>query len=207
MTAPPAPHTTRMRGDAGAGLVEFALVAPVLILFVIGIVEYGLAFRQDEQVQAALMSAGRMIGQQSTSRWADYEGLRSLDSTLSGATRLTVKKAIVYKATASNGQVPSACSSITPVSNAANGVSGSCNVYSAAQVKTPTPSGFIAGTGNSCASGSWDTNWCPTTRNAQTDFVGLYLDATYTPITGLLPNTFTIKRYTVYDVEPTAVGG
>jgi len=202
---PSRPH--RMEGDVGAGLIEFALIAPVLVLFLIGIVEYGLAFRQDEQVQSALMSAGRMIGQQSTSRWADYEGLRSLDSSLSSASRLTINKVVIYKATAADGKVPSSCSSIVPASNAANGVSGTCNVYSATQVKTSTPSGFVMGSGNSCAGGSWDTNWCPNSRNPQSDFVGLYVDATYAPITKLLPSNFTIKRYTVYDVEPTAVGG
>ncbi|MFN8041529.1 MAG: TadE/TadG family type IV pilus assembly protein [Acidimicrobiales bacterium] len=207
MTACCASHPRRLADDQGAGLVEFALVAPVLILFVIGIVEYGLAYRQDQQIQTALMSAGRMIGQQSNSRWADFEGLRAIDSALGAAPRLTINKVVVYKSTAANGQVPSNCASITPSNNAANGLSGSCNVYSSAQVKTSTPSGFIAGTNNSCASGSWDTNWCPRNRDPENDKVGVYIDVTYAPITRILPNNFTMKRYTVYVVEPSAVGG
>jgi Flp pilus assembly protein TadG len=37
-------RSTRTSGDRGAALVEMAIVAPLLILLVFGILEFGLAF-------------------------------------------------------------------------------------------------------------------------------------------------------------------
>lgn len=44
-----------MRGDSGASALEFALVAPVLLLLVLGLIEFGFMF----QTQLALTHAAR----------------------------------------------------------------------------------------------------------------------------------------------------
>jgi Flp pilus assembly protein TadG len=46
---------TRLRGERGASAVEFGLIVPILLILVLGIVEFGHAF----QVQGTLSAAAR----------------------------------------------------------------------------------------------------------------------------------------------------
>jgi Flp pilus assembly protein TadG len=48
------------RGREGASAVEFALVLPILMLFVFGIIEFGLAYNRVQAFQAAAREAGRL---------------------------------------------------------------------------------------------------------------------------------------------------
>jgi hypothetical protein len=201
MTPPATDLRTRGRGDRGAGIVEFALVAPVLILFLLGIMEYGMMYRESNQVEQGLMSAGRVAGQQSTAWTADYETLRSLSSSTNGLGRSTVKRVIIYKAPA-DGKPPAGCLAINPTGTTA-GVSGVCNVYNATQMMNENP--FAFSNVSSC-SGLFASNWCALTRQPQTDEIGVYVEMSYQRLTGIIPGTFTVKKWAVYDVEPFPIG-
>jgi Flp pilus assembly protein TadG len=48
------------RGDRGASLVEFALVVPLLTLFVFGIVQFGLAYDMKQSINSAAREGARM---------------------------------------------------------------------------------------------------------------------------------------------------
>lgn len=50
---------SRRRGDEGAALVEFAVLAPLLILLVLGIVEFGWLFGQFNDVRHGAREGGR----------------------------------------------------------------------------------------------------------------------------------------------------
>jgi Flp pilus assembly protein TadG len=50
-----------LRADRGAAAVEFALVAPVLILLVVGIVEYGRAYGIQNSLTAAARESVRVV--------------------------------------------------------------------------------------------------------------------------------------------------
>jgi len=188
--------------ERGAAIVEFALVAPFLALIELGFMEYGTIYKADDQAQQALMSAGRVAGQGSNGPLADFQALRALDSSLSGLKRATIKKVIIYKAP-SDGKPPANCLAETPTGTAA-GVPSVCNVYSPSQVAS-TDFGKFSYTGSTCNSLAWDSNWCPFQRNPQSEQVGVYVELTYQPFTGVVPKIFTISRYTVYDVEPTQI--
>lgn len=49
----------RYRRDAGAAAVEFAIILPLLILLVFGIVEFGQAYNRSQAMQAAVREAAR----------------------------------------------------------------------------------------------------------------------------------------------------
>lgn len=49
----------RDRGDGGASLVEFALVLPLLALFLFGIVQFGLAYDQKQSINSAAREGAR----------------------------------------------------------------------------------------------------------------------------------------------------
>ncbi len=47
-------------GDRGAGLAEFALVLPILIMILFGIIEFGIAFNRAQAVEAAAREGARL---------------------------------------------------------------------------------------------------------------------------------------------------
>ena len=51
--------TKRFHRDGGAAAVEFALVLPILIIFVFGIIGFGVAFMQMQTIRGALREGGR----------------------------------------------------------------------------------------------------------------------------------------------------
>ena len=53
------PTSRRIHGEEGATAVEFALIVPVLIVFVFGIIGFGLAFMQMQTIRGALREGGR----------------------------------------------------------------------------------------------------------------------------------------------------
>lgn len=185
----------RFHGDTGAAIAEFALIVPVLAIFMLGIIDYGMLFKADNQVEHALMSGGRVAAQQSKARLADYEALRMLKASLDGIQNASVQKVVIYRADNANGKVPSTCLNPTP--------SGPCNVYNSTKFNSFTKSNF-AGTGT-CSGGSWDLAWCPTTRNPQADHIGIYVEIKYDHLTGMIPSNYVTKQYTVYSVEPTPI--
>ena len=48
------------RDERGAVLAEFALVAPVLLMLLFGIIQFGLAYHRAQAVEAAAHDAGRL---------------------------------------------------------------------------------------------------------------------------------------------------
>jgi len=55
----PTPSRRRFHGEGGATAVEFALIVPVLVIFVFGIIGFGLAFMQMQTIRGALREGGR----------------------------------------------------------------------------------------------------------------------------------------------------
>ena len=55
-----APIAGRARGESGAGLAEFALVLPLLIIILFGIIEFGIAFNRAQAVEAAAREGARL---------------------------------------------------------------------------------------------------------------------------------------------------
>ena len=49
----------RVRRDDGAAAIEFALVVPVLVLLLFGLIEFGMAFLQVQSIRAGVREGGR----------------------------------------------------------------------------------------------------------------------------------------------------
>lgn len=203
-------RSTRRADDSGAVMVEFGLLAPVLVLLSLGLLEFGMAWRQNLYVERSAQMAGRTGASSGADPFTDYDILQSVSSTISGATNTELERVIVFKAN-TGGTVPASCLSAAYTGLGAHGVAGVCNVYGAAQVFTTSPGvGFArASNATTCGSG-WDTRWCPMGRDRTlpgADRIGLYVEAKYTNYTGLLPSpTQTLRTTAVYQLEPTYVG-
>ncbi len=188
--------------DRGAVLIEFALITPVLVLIMLGIFEYGNAWRQITSIERATQQGGRTVSSQANGRYADYETLRAIDAAMSGTSGLDVVRVVIWNAN-SNDTVPPACLA-TPQS-------GLCNTYTGSVLTSSSTAPFPGGssTAPSCAGGV-DASWCPVGRNrtgSSPDRIGVHITAEYTPVTGLLPGPkVTIERSAIYQIEPCAQG-
>lgn len=193
----------RQRGDRGAVLVEFVLVAPVLLLLVIGLFEYGNAYRQVGGVERSAQQGARTAASMANHRMADYEALRAIDTATRGLQGVTVDRVIIYRSTRTDGDVPnSACFS--------GSVSNVCNTYTGDQVRNTSPSGFSGGNprATTCA-GSVDAAWCPLGRSRQQASIvriGVHITLTYESVTHLLPTTVTLESSAVFQIDPCQQG-
>lgn len=101
---------SRSRSESGSALVEFAMVAVVLLMIVFGIVEFGLAFRNRLTMANSSQSASRVAAALGNDQSADYETLlalaQSLD-TLPSAGIGIVKAVDIYEADGSGNPLSS----------------------------------------------------------------------------------------------------
>jgi Flp pilus assembly protein TadG len=196
---------SRLRDDNGARqrgavLVEFVLIAPVLVLITAAIFEYGLAFRDSMTLSNALRSGARVGSNAGRERQADYTILKSVEAAMTEVPNSRVNRIIVYKAATSNSAPPAACLAVS----GSGGVNGVCNVYLSSDLARPLSD--YAGT-TSCTATSPDRYWCPTSRQNQqalgADYLGVWMEIRYNYVTHVLPGTgITIRDRAVMRLEP-----
>jgi hypothetical protein len=196
----------RLKSDRGVAIVEFALVLPLIMGLVLGIFEFGTAWRATNTIERSVQNAGRAASNAGDGRFADYDALRAVDATLAGSQGIDVEKVVIYKSNAA-GDLPPGCDT--------GDVASVCNNYTAAQVTESRPFvGFQPGSGVTCP-GSWDVAWCPLGRDndrgnlppgTDSDYIGVYVEASYEPVTGLLSSNFKISRKAVFLLEPPSIG-
>lgn len=201
---------TRWRGDGekGAAVVEFALALPLIAALTMGTLEFGMAWRATNAVERVVANAGRTGSSLADYRYADYELLRAVHSGLNGLSDVQIVRVIVWRAT-NSPTVPAQCLNINATGNGRKGVNNLCNVYSPTQVATTSTGGFGSNSSGGCTSGSWDASWCPRNRIQQRpnpDLIGVYVEARRTNMTGLFGPELTIRRSSVYMLEPPSIG-
>ena len=72
----------RQRSERGATLVEFALIVPLLLLLVFGIIEFGFLFNSDSNVNQAARAGGRTAAILSTDPQMGYRAAEAAASSL-----------------------------------------------------------------------------------------------------------------------------
>jgi len=189
--------------DRGAVLVELALVTPLLFTLLIGIFEFGQAWRERAALHSGVRSAMRIVTNSGADRQADKFALQSFIAIMSQSKALTIQKVVIYKASNADGSpLDSSClTSNTP------SAAYSCNVYTSTQLNNPLLGFNFTGTTDcSPASTAWDYLWCPlsriSTQGDEPDYVGVYVVASYKSSTGLLPSTVTFTDRAVARIDP-----
>lgn len=217
----------RIDGDQGAVVIEAALILPLLLVLVAGVIDFGVGFRNRLYVQSATRNGARAGASVVNNPAADQIALSSMYAGLTGTVNVEIKKVIIYEANnRTNGEPSQNCRDIVPpLAPPANGSgistsTDNCNVYGLAQVQAAAsvPSTFrgatttAGGTASTCADG-WNRYWCAggtnTTSNERTasftgvmDSFGMYVLATYEPFTGLLGDELEIADWVVMRMEP-----
>jgi hypothetical protein len=178
----------RIEGDRGSALVEAAIVLPVVVLMIFGIVEIGFLFRSATIVSTSSRGGARLAAAQYGSATTT-----SAQNTVMDNVRLTVEKDLVSRAgvdTPVDLWIYKADANGNPPSGNYTTCGSPCYVYA-----------WNAGTGHfALSSGSWPSpNACGLTH----DSVGVFVRATHKPIGfSSVFGTFTIKEQTVMRLEP-----
>lgn len=185
--------------EAGGALVEATFVLPVFFLLLLGVVEFGLAFK--DYLTAANMSrtGARVASAAANEALADQRALAALDRASTAVARGAIERIVVYRADGPDSPVPAPCT--TSATGVASGPVR-CNVYGPTDLGRP-PADF------GCQTTSPDRFWCPRDRKvAQTgpggppDFVGVWVKVRHDYLTRIVGNSVELTNRTVMRLEP-----
>jgi hypothetical protein len=196
-------------------MIEAALVSPIFVLVVFGIIEFGLAYRDVLTVGDAVSDAARFGAIQgpdvtADGETADYSVVNAVRDGLAGLDPDHIERIIIFEAgPASDGsalsQVPDACLT-GPSSTAAK-----CNTYPvndsyvAIQIGDVDYFKCILTSDPACG-------WPPTDRKdgpltADVEFLGVYVRYRHEYITGFFGSEFTVERASIMRLEPGELSG
>jgi hypothetical protein len=96
----------RRRNEGGATIVEFAIVLPLLILLMVGIMEIGLAFYDYLTIERATLEGVRTAAFTGTSRDADCAAVRNVVAAFPDGFVDRIDRIEIYKADANGDQLP-----------------------------------------------------------------------------------------------------
>ena len=169
--------------ERGAALVEFSLVASLLMTMAIGTYELGMAWNDAQLVTQAARSGARVAAQLGSDNQSDQRILEAIEAGL-GDLEPGLVKIVIFDAAATDGQMPSSCETASHP-----GRSGKCSVYARTHFST-----FVQG------------SWLPSTRNDEiknADYVGIHVEVDRPFLSGLLGQTsLTITDQAVMRIEP-----
>jgi len=200
-TRSPGSTSRRLRGDGGLAIVEFAIVAPLLALLAAGIVEFGMAWRDNLTLSSASRSAARVASNLGDNPLSDYEALLTLDAAFASMEHATLEGVLIYDGSATDGNPAASC--FDSFGDPQPSATGDCNYYTAAMIETIGIGNFSTGT----ACGAWDWYFCPLTersvnQNTLSD-VGVWVRIQRGWFTQMFPGDgLTMEDRTVMRAEP-----
>jgi hypothetical protein len=180
-------------------IVEFALVAMLLVTLAFGTIEYGYGWRASMNVLTAARAGARSVSGSGTDYLSDYLALSSIRTNLDSEGLLDgLQKVIIYKSLTADGAPAANCISGTPIA------ADKCNVYLAGEVQSVAASQFNTTTG--CKTGSTTSFYCPNTRvtaQGSADTIGVWVQAKQKSLTLFFGGKgFTASRSAVMRMEP-----
>ena len=190
-------RTSRDNRDRGATLIEAAVVLPVLLLVVIGIMEFGLAFKDYLTVSYLSREGARIAALAGDSNTADCDILTGLGALIAPGDLARLDEIQIYKANASTG---------------AQGGSYNVAEYSGNDATTcvapigadPTDGWNISYVGSGYNPLSRNVAVSKTTGGAALDIIGVRVILTRNWVTGFGPfsGSMTIDEATITRMEP-----
>jgi hypothetical protein len=193
--------------DRGASLVEAAIVTPVFLLMVFGLLEYGLVIRDDLTVAAMTRDTARAASAYGNEPETDFKALKIAGQTARALPVQQLDRIVVFDAGSVSGSIQDPSHPAYPCRTSATGITNVCNVYFLEDLDD-VQSAF----GCDLADGDKDRFWCPMARNGQDgrevsqagppDYVGVWIKVTHPFVTGLFGDDVTITDEVVMRIEP-----
>jgi Flp pilus assembly protein TadG len=184
MQVPPVGRARAAGRERGAVAVEAALVTPLLVLIVFGIIEFGMFFKDLLGVTSAVRAGARIASAEPGTATFAQDAADQVAQAATAVHLSSTSELWVYKATGTTGQ-PGSCSS-------------SCIRFT----WNPTTQKFVT-----TNAGAWPgsaQHACVTDTNR--DSVGVYLQVDHPTVTGLVLSDVTLKQFTVMNLEPIPAG-
>lgn len=192
-------HRRRTDSEKGAVMVEFAVVALMLVALVAGTFDFGMAWRTGLEVNEGARSGARVGSGQGTNTTADFSVVTSVQATLDSSGLLpNVERLIIYHSDTPDGAVPPACMEPVP--------GGPCTVLDGAQVRAfPTTEIGTINVETGCIIDSLHSSWCPASRNSvqlSADYLGVSIKVRHAYTFKLLGDSTAVERSAVMRLEP-----
>jgi Flp pilus assembly protein TadG len=193
------PHEApRTRGERGAALVEFALVALFILSLIAATYDLGQGWRASLAVTEAARTGARTASAMGTQPLADYYALSGARAALGNSNLLDdVQRVVIYRSATANGDVPTQCKTATTTSQP-------CNILTGDQFRSFNQAGFNSTTG--CFTAATARNWCPSSRNniqATAQYWGIWIQVRKPKQFRFLGSHVTVTRDAVMRLEPT----
>lgn len=202
--------------ERGATLLEASVIAPVLLVLVLGAFEFGSAFRDSLTLSDSVAGAARSGALQGPDvvdeKSADFEMIKDLREGTNALPIDQIERIVIFDADnptsgSAVDQVPQACKTATSSISALK-----CNVYADPfeafyAVQQADYEYFLCINGNEVVCG-----WDPESRNddprnpQDIDYVGVYIKMNRQQLTGLFGNTWTLSEASVVRLEPGSLG-
>lgn len=187
------------RDQRGAAMVEAAIVLPVMLIIVIGILEFGLLFGNYSTAVSSTRSGARV-------------GAALYSQALTGAQETAQQTAAIGEIVAATEADLKAMNNATPIGMAIYKVNPSASDGSPAG-GFPGP-GLVGGCSSNCIKFTWNGNkmvrqsaaqqWPMPQRCAlaNVDSIGVYVEVEHKFITGMFGNRKSLVGHTVMRLEP-----
>lgn len=190
----------RRRGQRGVAILELAIVAPVLILLVMGMAEMGVGWVGGSRLESSTSTAARTGASSGSVVDADRNILLSLRASLPADLLANASRVVVFSSNA-NGDMAAACRTVTPGSGVGNGSAATganrCNTYTGNQLRTVTTTTNL---------GASDDAWPPATRrdrlSGPPDYLGVLVITTQRSLTDTFWADRTLERHSVFRLQP-----
>jgi Flp pilus assembly protein TadG len=136
--------------EQGAVLIEFAMVLPVLLLIVVGIMDFGLLFRQQQVVINAAREGARMAAlvgyteadvQSRVQAYLTAGGVTATPATTRVATRVTPASGSPFNAWEIRVDVPYTISMLSPIAGLFGGSFGTVTLRGSAVMRVEVAAG------------------------------------------------------------------
>ena len=172
-----------LRDDRGVAAVEAAIITPVFLLLIVGVIEFGLAFKDQLAITSAVRAGARMASAEPRTATFATDAAAQVAREGGAIDMTAVQELWVYKADSSGHPI------------GAGGGFGSCASSCVKFTWSASARTFVQ------SSGSWDT----TTQNAcqgSQDAVGVYLSFKHPGVTQTFFSYLGLSSYTVMRFEP-----
>jgi len=196
--------TRRLTADRGATLAEAAILTPLLVVLLFGVLEFGGAFRDYLTLNNTVTAAARQASIQGDDPEADYQIVQQVARSSAAFPASEIDLIVVYHPASPDAPPPAACLAGTSVPDGGVDATGACNVYTADALGWAGSSAHWG-----CGAGSADGAWCPTDRktalsgpNGPPDDLGVYVRITHPYLTGLFGRSLALAKSSVIELEP-----
>jgi hypothetical protein len=198
--------TTRTRtSERGSTMTEMALVTPIFLLLIFGVMEFGFLLRNQLTINSAATESARAASVGGNDPDTDFLVLRTVEHGVASMGLQNIRQVVVYRASGPDTDVPTACLTAPVTATATAG----CNRYTAADFFLPLLDSSGNATGNfRCDTTSVDRYWCPSDRTSSLlaaggpDYVGVYIEANHDYVTGFFGASRIVRDQKVIRIEP-----